>query len=111
MSSEKKGILGTILVIATFIGRIVGAITGLLSTLQPGGETRKQIREFYNVGVIRGDEFAKKAQEKIPEQRKVLIDILGLINSALSEVPCPNSKHCIETVKRAILSKYQMPEG
>ena len=111
MSSEKKGILGTILVIATFIGRIVGAITGLLSTLQHGGETRKQIREFYNEGVIRGDEFAKKAQEKIPEQRKVLIDILGLINSALSEVPCPNSKHCIETVKRAILSKYQMPEG
>ncbi len=43
-------------------------------------------------------------------QRKMLIDILALINSALAEAPCTRSKQCLDRIKKAILSKYQVPE-
>jgi hypothetical protein len=43
-------------------------------------------------------------------QRRTLKDILGLINSALSEVPCAKNSQCLDAVKKAILSKYQVPE-
>jgi hypothetical protein len=44
------------------------------------------------------------------KQRKLLIDVLELINTALSEVSCAKSKQCLDAVKRAILAKYQVPE-
>jgi molecular chaperone HtpG len=44
------------------------------------------------------------------KQRKLLIEVLGLINGALSDVSCFKSKQCLDAVKRAILSKYQVPE-
>jgi len=44
------------------------------------------------------------------KQRKLLIDVLGLINTALSDVSCAKSKDCLDTVKKAILVKYQVPE-
>jgi hypothetical protein len=40
----------------------------------------------------------------------MLIDILALINSALAEVSCTKSQQCLDVVKKAILSKYQVPE-
>ncbi len=67
MCGTKIGVFDTIRIKATLIGEFVGAVTGFLSTPQSGGVTRKQIREFYHEGVRRGDEFAKKAQERIPE--------------------------------------------
>jgi hypothetical protein len=43
-------------------------------------------------------------------QRAMLKDILALLNSALSEVACTKSNQCLNAVKKAILSKYQVPE-
>jgi len=67
MCGTKIGVFDTIRMKATFIGELVGAVTGFLLAPQPGDDTRKQIREFYHEGVRRGDEFARKAQERIPE--------------------------------------------
>ena len=44
------------------------------------------------------------------KQRKVVTEILTLINTALSESACSKSRQCIDAVKRAVLSKYQVPE-
>lgn len=44
------------------------------------------------------------------KQRKLLVDIMGLINSALTEVSCAKSKQCLEIVKKAILAKYRVPD-
>jgi gas vesicle protein len=67
MCGTKIGVFDTIRIKAIFIGELVGAVTGFLSTPQHSGDARQQIREFYHEGVRRGDEFAKKAQERIPE--------------------------------------------
>ncbi len=45
------------------------------------------------------------------KQRRMLNDILGIINSTLSEVSCAKSKQCLDAVKKAILSKYQVPDS
>ncbi len=51
MANERKGIPGTFLVITTFIGGMVGVITGLLLAPQSGKKTREQLRQNYDEGV------------------------------------------------------------
>jgi hypothetical protein len=40
------------------------------------------------------------------KQRKIIIDILGIIESSLASVKCSKSKECIHAIKAAIQEKY-----
>jgi len=90
MCGTKIGIFDTIRIKATFVGELVGAVTGFLSAPQSGNDTRKQIREFYHEGVRRGDEFAKKAQERIPElvsgARRVQGQVVEIIRGTVEDM-------------------------
>ncbi len=57
MAEEKKGIPGSLLVVATFIGGIIGAVSGLLLAPQPGKKTREQLKESYDGGSRRQMSF------------------------------------------------------
>ncbi len=84
MSNKEKGVKGVVFVVATFVGGIVGAVTGLLLAPQSGEKTREQIRKYYDKGVEKANEYVNRVEEKIPEiisrvtdeQKKVKGDIL-----------------------------------
>lgn len=42
------------------------------------------------------------------KQRKVLRDVMEIVNSALSEMPCSKNKQCLNHVKASILDKFQV---
>ncbi len=67
MSNEKKGLPGAAVVVATFIGGMTGVVSGILLAPQSGKKTREQIRESYDEGVKKTNEFVKRMEERIPE--------------------------------------------
>ena len=42
------------------------------------------------------------------KQRKVLADVMAIIDTVLSEAPCTKSHDCLQAVKEAISAKYQV---
>jgi len=44
------------------------------------------------------------------KQRKILMDVLSIVNSTLSQNSCSKSRGCIEQVKKNILQKYSITE-
>lgn len=99
------------------IERETTRVESALQTPRPEPERRQLQSALTSLKAVRErlDEKDVFAVQKLKsnldrKQRKMLIEILGLINSALSEVACAKSKRCLDAVKKAILSKYQIPE-
>jgi hypothetical protein len=100
------------------VSKEVGRVSAALNNRQLA-EDRKKVR-----GVLASLEALKKTVEeernftidKIKsnldrKQRKILVDVLSLMNSALSGVECSKKRSCLETMKKAILAKYQATEN
>jgi hypothetical protein len=45
------------------------------------------------------------------KQKKILIEVLSIINSTLNNVSCSKSKTCLDAIKSDILNKYQITES
>ena len=66
----------------------------------------KAVREKLDDKGIYTTEKLKSSLDR--KQRKVLTDILSIINGVFTDVSCSKSKICLNTLKKAILEKYQV---
>jgi gas vesicle protein len=65
MSNEESGHSAGSLILAFFIGGLVGAGVALLLAPQPGAETMKKIKEVAGDAKEKATEYAEKVKEKV----------------------------------------------
>lgn len=93
-------------------------VAAAIDRTPPGEEKMQLLRISTSLGDLK-----KTLEENAPftvgklksnldrKQRKLLIEVLGLINSALSESKCAKNKSCLGAIKKAIATKYQLAEN
>jgi gas vesicle protein len=92
--SRKEGVSAGMIVLATFIGGILGTAAGFLLAPQSGKRTQEKIRETYGIAAESVNSTLKKVDGKVSE-------VIAKVTSEVKEVPVQVKSEVIKMTREA----------